>query len=82
VLSKSSCEEKIIDQKERKVLLPLGIEPKSGAYHLQIRSIQGRGRPKPAFSHMDTDTVKKFQMRFIQRIKMRRVFCIYGLGQP
>jgi hypothetical protein len=41
MLSSKSHEIKKLDQKEQKTLLQ-GIEPESGVYHLQIRSIYGQ----------------------------------------
>ena len=43
MLSSKSREKKKLDQKDQKKLLQ-GIEPESGVYHLQIRSIYGHIR--------------------------------------
>ena len=43
MLSSKSRDKKKLDQKEQKSLLQ-GIEPESGVYHLQIRSIYGHIR--------------------------------------
>ena len=73
-LSKKRRKKKKIDQKEQKGLHLLGIEPKSGVYHLEIRSyttasiyVQIRtihGRQQTAYGHTDTNTVRNIQILY------------------
>jgi len=70
MLSSKSREKKKLDQKEQKSLLQ-GIEPESGVYHLQIRSIYGHIRSEIS------NTVPG-----IRRTEDTAYIRSYGLGQP
>jgi hypothetical protein len=60
----------INDQIEQKRLQLLGIEPETGVYHLQIRSMYGKiwsiyvGQKLHMVTGTDTDTVGNFQIRY------------------
>jgi hypothetical protein len=70
MLSSKSREKKKLDQKDQKKLLQ-GIEPESGVYHLQIRSIYGHIRLEIS------NTVP-----VIRRTEDTAYIRSYGLGQP